>query len=195
MRDSNGIEAVVLDREISLADFEMRKAILLRPRGVHDVEFTASEIRRILQSLFPQRRLVLSQFTFFSQVGVARATGTTFRRGRRCYRLQDILSIACVLALKEEGIPYKNLEALPVLIQNNAARIFKVGPGCRLSGYRDVITLTIPGEPCPKTALTSFLEDEMELRLFWGFDVGILAQQIEEIAEALAGDESSCRAA
>ena len=68
-------------------------------------EFSASEIRQVLQGLFPHRRLVLSQFTFFNNIGVSLPTGETFRRGRRCYRLEDILSIATVLALKEEGIP------------------------------------------------------------------------------------------
>ncbi len=79
-----------------------------------ETEYSASDIRKLLQQLFPQRRLVLSQFTFFSHRGVARATGETYRRGRRCYRLHDILSIASIIALKEEGIPLKNIRVDPV---------------------------------------------------------------------------------
>ena len=152
---------------------------------MNTVEFSASDIRKILQQLFPHRRLVLSQFTFFNQVGVSQATGETFRRGRRCYRLLDILSIACVLALKEEGIPFKNIESVPKLIQQSAARIFETGEGCFLSGYGDAISLQFPGEVGPSAALNTFLDSNGEQLLFWSFDVGFLSLQLNEISERL----------
>lgn len=149
------------------------------------VEYSASEIRKVLQGLFPERRLVLSQFTFFNQVGVARPTGSSFRRGRRCYRLQDLLSIACILALKEEGIPYKNVEEVPALIQANADRIFELGTGCRLSGFGSRVALNLPGSPPDTNALDTFLAPEGGTMLFWGFDVGFLALQLRQVAERL----------
>jgi DNA-binding transcriptional MerR regulator len=106
-----------------------------------DFEYSATEIRKLLQGLFPHRRLVLSQFTFFNQIGIAKPTGSGFKRGRQCYRLEDLLSIATILALKEEGIPFKNIEVVPKIIQQNAARIFEIGEGCRLSGHGDAIVL------------------------------------------------------
>ncbi|HQH26183.1 MAG TPA: hypothetical protein PLP17_02210 [Oligoflexia bacterium] len=149
---------------------------------MEQLEYSAIQIRGILQELFPHRRLVLSQFTFFNHSGVARPTGSTFRRGRRCYRLEDLLPIACILALKEEGIPYKNVEEVPLLIQQNAERIFACGSGCRLSGCGDTVTLTFPGEETANPALLHYLEEETPLMLFWGFDVGLLAEQLRAIA-------------
>ena len=148
-------------------------------------EYSATEIRKILQGLFPHRRLVLSQFTFFNQIGIAKPTGSSFKRGRRCYRLQDILSIACILALKEEGIPFKNIETLPPLIQEHAERIFLCGEGCRLSGHAEAIALRFPGDSSENPALTSFLSGEHEELLFWGFDIGLLAEQLRDIAEQM----------
>lgn len=145
-------------------------------------EFSATEIRKILQGLFPHRRLVLSQFTFFNQVGVATPTGSTFKRGRRCYRLKDLLSIACILALKEEGIPYKNVEVVPGMIQEEAERIFAVGEGCRLYGVGGRIGLSFPGSEQDPEPLEAMLESESGLGLFWGFDVGLLASQLKEAA-------------
>ncbi len=162
------------------------------------VEFSASEIRKILQALFPHRRLVLSQFTFFNQVGVARPSGETFRRGRRCYRLEDILSIACILALKEEGIPYKNVEEAPRIIQESAEKIFFIGEGCRISGYGTNVVLTYPGEHPQAEPLVDFLCGgalasseglQSELHLFWSFDIGQLSGQLKAVAEKyIAGD-------
>ena len=149
-------------------------------------EYSASDIRKILQGLFPQRRLVLSQFTFFNQVGVAKATGKTFRRGRRCYRLEDLLSIACILALKEEGIPYKNVESVPALIQDNSDKIFAAGEGCRLSGFGETVSLSFPHEEKDEAALDSFLSGEQTSLLFWCFDVGLLAEQLRLVATQAA---------
>lgn len=145
-----------------------------------ETEYSASDIRKLLQQLFPQRRLVLSQFTFFSHRGVARATGETYRRGRRCYRLHDILSIASIIALKEEGIPLKNIDAVPQIIQEHAERIFAAGPNCRLSGYRDSVCLQLEGVPTTNEPVERFLEDnEATYHLFWSYDLGRLAQQLE----------------
>ena len=148
-----------------------------------DIEYSASGIRKILQQLFPHRRLVLSQFTFFNQIGVARASGSTFRRGRRCYKLEDLLSIACVLALKEEGIPLKNICQVPQLIQENALRIFTAGANCRLIGYKDLVALQMPNSNTPNPPLEAFLAEEAaEAKLFWSYDVGLLAMQLRDVA-------------
>lgn len=159
-----------------------------------EMEYTASEIRKLLQAMFPHRRLVLSQFTFFNQVGVARPTGETFRRKRRCYRLADVLPIACVLQLKEEGIPLKNIEPVPGLLQNHLQRIFRVGAGCRLTGHGSSISLSFPGEAAPLAPLESFLDGgngtgELFRGLLWGFDVGLLAERLREVAQAFAAGE------
>lgn len=161
-------------------------------------EYTASEIRTILQAMFPHRRLVLSQFTFFNQVGVARPTGATFRRKRRCYRLVDVLPIACVLQLKEEGIPLKNIEPVPALIQNHLERIFATGQGCRLTGHGSAIALTFPGDTSVPTPLEQFLNGAQSDAgsspeqsdtvtgsfgggLLWGFDVGLIAERLVDV--------------
>ena len=146
------------------------------------VEFSASEIRKILQSLFPHRRLVLSQFTFFNQVGVSRPSGETYRRGRRCYRIQDILPIACILALKEEGIPYKNVESVPVVLQTHAEKIFRTGPGVRISGFGANVELCFPGEEQLAEPYLDFLSGDFGIQLFWSFDVGVLAARLEQTA-------------
>lgn len=143
-------------------------------------EYSASEIRKMLQQLFPHRKLVLSQFTFFNQIGVAKPTGVTSRRGRQCYRLEDVLSIACVLALKEEGISLKNVSELPQLIQQNSKKIFEQGSGCRLSGCADQLSLIFAGESSPNTAMDAFF-DSSEIRMFWSFDVGALAERLATI--------------
>jgi len=153
------------------------------------IEFSASEVRKILQQLFPHRRLVLSQFTFFNQIGIARPSGNTFRRGRRCYKIEDILPIACVLALKEEGIPFKNIEAVPEMVHNAASKILSKGPGCRLSGTGDVIDLTLPGtETDDNSALESLLNSDNG-KIFWSFDIGILATQLHAVAEIYLQEE------
>ena len=155
------------------------------------IEFSASEVRKVLQQLFPHRRLVLSQFTFFNQIGIARPSGETFRRGRRCYRVEDILPIACVLALKEEGIPFKNIEALPEMVHNAASKILSTGPGCRLSGMGEKINLTLPGVE-NQAAITS-LEDLLNStsgKIFWSFDIGILATQLQAVVEIYLQEET-----
>ena len=145
-------------------------------------EFSASEIRRILQKVFPQRRLVLSQFTFFNQIGIAKPTGATFRRGRQCYRLEDLLSIASVLALKEEGIPFKNIEGLPHLLQEHADQIFAIRRGCKVSGFSGIIDLELPGVMKQTNALETFLSEPSRSSLFWSYEVGLLADQLFDIA-------------
>lgn len=142
-------------------------------------EYSASEVRVLLQQLFPTRRLVLSQFTLFGHIGVARPTGLTFRRKRRCFRLADLLPIACVLALKEQGIPLKNIQNLPSLIQQHAQRIFELGSGCRVSGGPDGIHLSLRGEACGSNEpLEDLLSGKLMGSIFWGFDIGALAEQL-----------------
>lgn len=140
-------------------------------------EYSATELRKLLQEMFPHRRLVLSQFTFYNQVGVSRPTGETFRRNRRCYKLLDILPIACVISLKEQGIPLKNIASVPALVQEHATKIFQIGKGCRLTGAGDTVHLHIPGENHADGALTDLLEGVCN-SIFWGFDVGELAHQL-----------------
>lgn len=152
---------------------------------MNNLEYSATEIRKILQGLFPHRRLVLSQFTFFNQIGIAKPTGQNFKRGRRCYRLEDILSIACILALKEEGIPFKNIESVPTLIQENVEKIFLYGEGVRLSGHGEAIDLRFPGDNSENPALDSFFSGQRDELIFWGFDVGLLATQLCDIAEQM----------
>ncbi|MFN8389208.1 MAG: hypothetical protein U0136_02825 [Bdellovibrionota bacterium] len=152
-------------------------------------EYTATELRRLLQELFPHRRLVLSQFTFFNQVGVARPTGETFRRKRRCYRLVDILSIACVLSLKEQGIPLKNIGPVPALVQERSLEIFQNGRGCRLSGMGDAVHLQVPGSAETNSALDRLLSNPEQASLFWAFDVGELAEQLCTTVERLNSKE------
>jgi hypothetical protein len=147
-----------------------------------NAEYSATEVRQILQALFPTRRLVLSQFTFFNQVGISCPTGETFRRGRRCYRLQDLLSIACVLALKEEGIPFKNIESLPAMIREHSNRIFECPTGCRAVGYGEAVVLQFPGQTAALEVVDQFLNDGGKAKLFWSYDLGRLASTLELIA-------------
>ncbi len=148
-----------------------------------NTEYSISEMRLLLQQLFPTRRLVLSQFTLFGHLGVARPTGSTFRRKRRCFRLVDLLPIACVLALKEQGIPLKNIQNLPSLIQQHAQRIFELGRGCRITGGPEGVHLTLPGEDSgDNKPLLQLLSADALNNLFWGFDVGVLAEQLREKA-------------
>ena len=151
-----------------------------------EIEYSASELRVLLQELFPHRRLVLSQFTFFNKSGVSRPTGKLFRRGRQCYRLVDVLPIATILALKEEGIPYKNVESVPSLIQEHAEQIFFVGEGCRLSGFGDQVHLSFPEYQSSTPPLEAFLESSTGMQIFWAFDVGVLANQLQVAAEKAA---------
>ena len=143
-------------------------------------EFNASEVRQVLQELFPTRKLVLSQFTFFNHAGVGRPSGEKFRRGRRCYQAQDLLPIAVVLALKEQGIPNKNIGKVPALIQENSQKIFDLGAGTRVSGFGDAVSLNFIGEFLEDAALDAMLASDTQ-GLFWSFDVGSLAQDINRI--------------
>jgi len=151
-------------------------------------EYSASEVRKLLQFLFPHRRLVLSQFTFFNQNGVSKPSGETFRRGRRCYQLQDLLSIACVLALKEEGIPFKKIECVPELIRENLNRIFLFNDECYLSGYSDCVSMKFGKEASQSESLQAFLQSTEHQSLYWGFDVTLLARQLIEAAEHYEGN-------
>ncbi len=152
-------------------------------------EFTASDVRKILHEMFPLRRLVLSQFTFFNQVGVSCPLGETFKRKRRCYRLLDILPIACILELKERGIPFKNINSVPGLLQKNACDIFNLGLGSRLAGVGDMVNLQLKGETLDSLVLDRFLSDTKNQLIFWSLDVGEMGQRILEVAERLYGVE------
>ena len=152
-------------------------------QGQYVREYNAIEIRSIVQQLFPNRKLVLSQFTFFGHLGVAKATGNTFRRGRRCYRLIDILSVACVLSLKEQGIPLRNIESVPSLIQHYSKILFSKESGCKLSGYGNTVSLFIPGESEDNSALSEFLNPASSKRaIFWTFDISALVANLKRIS-------------
>ncbi len=150
--------------------------------SLRTVEYTASQIRKLLQQLFPHRKLVLSQFTFFCQTGVSAPSGEMVKRGRRCFRLVDILPMAALLGVKEEGIPYKNVEGLPLLVRQNAERIFETGAGALLSGYGADLSLRFPGEGWKGSAIEVFLDHAItggeSQMLFWSYDVGELARQL-----------------
>ena len=150
---------------------------------IFSLEFSATEVRKLLQILFPQRRLVLSQFTFFNQAGLSTPTGKTTRRGRRCYCLQDLLSIAFLLALKEEGIPYKNLDNLPKVIQENLSRIFSFKEECIASGWGKNVDLCFGDDARQSNSIASFLSEDKVLGLFWSFDVSSLAKQLVQCCE------------
>ena len=167
------------------------KLVIIPKSGVVDLgslrwrkmekEFSAIEVREIIQKLFPHRKLVLSQFTFFGHAGVARPTGDTYRRGRRCFKLADLLPIAAVLALKEQGIPLKNIESAPALIQSHTQDIFST-PGCKLSGYGKSLSLSIPGKNTNNNALEALLDsNNVEGSLFWTFDLSLLSAQLYQI--------------
>ncbi len=151
-------------------------------------EYSATDVRWMLQQLFPKRKLVLSQLTFFNQSGVCRPTGNSFKRGRRCYKLVDLLPTACVLALKEQGIPLKNISQLPSLLQENTQRIFSDPKGCQVSGYGNEVSLLIPGEMTQNLALEAFLSNSSSSScLFWNFDIAPLVMRLLEAAQAEEG--------
>ncbi|MDR2337450.1 MAG: hypothetical protein LBE20_02230 [Deltaproteobacteria bacterium] len=152
-------------------------------------EYSTIEVRNFIQRLFPNRKLVLSQFTFFGHLGVAKATGNTFRRGRRCYRLVDMLSIACVISLKEQGIALKNIEAVPALIQSNVENIFVKKSSCKLNGYGNTISLVIPDELTHNLALEQFLDKNLDKHaIFWSFDLSALVNNIKALAHEEIAD-------
>lgn len=144
-----------------------------------DPEFNASEVREVLQELFPTRKLVLSQFTFFNQIGVSKPTGDSFRRGRRCYKTQDLLPIAVVLALKEQGIPNKNISKVPGLVREHSEKIFSLGAGSKISGFRDNVCINFVGESVSDISLVALLDCEefnhSEQNIYWSYDVGQMA--------------------
>jgi hypothetical protein len=71
------------------------------------------------------------------------------------------------------------------MIQRHAQRIFLCGEGCRLSGHGEAIVLRFPGEQGANAALDSFLSQEHPEMIFWGFDVGLLAEQLSSISSGL----------
>ncbi|MBP9837450.1 MAG: hypothetical protein KBC84_01920 [Proteobacteria bacterium] len=155
-------------------------------------EFTASDVQKILQEIFPLRRLVLSQFTFFNHIGVGKPTGETFKRNRRCYKLTDILPIACVLSLKEKGIPLKNVSDVPRLIQENSLSIFTSQSPIRLSGVGEKVHLDLNNPE--NLAIMELLENPTSTNVFWSFDVSAVALQILDITERLFGVTEKQRA-
>lgn len=149
-------------------------------------EFNASGVRRIIQEMFPMRKLVLSQFTLYYHMGVATPSGENYKRGRRCYRLYDLLPIALVLILKEQGIPNKNIGHIPRVISEKAERIFETGRGVRVSGFKEVCQLSFPDEISQDAALMAMLEDDNISSgiqdLYWSYDVGYLASELMRVA-------------
>ena len=166
-------------------------------------EFNASGVRRIIQEMFPMRKLVLSQFTLYFHTGVAKPSGENYKRGRRCYRLYDLLPIALVLILKEQGIPNKNIGHMPRVISEKAEQIFEFGRGVRVSGFKEVCHLAFPEEDGRDLALLSMLEDDNIASgiqdLYWSYDVGYLASELVRVATRIhqedAGSEEAGKSA
>ena len=148
-------------------------------------EYTTCEIRKFLQQLFPHRQLVLSQFTFYNHIGVSKPSGSSFKRGRRCYKASDVLPIVVILALKEEGIPLKNLGDAVSKIQENISKIFDEGKATRLMGFGSHISLNIEGEINDTSAVDAFLADPAKKMLFWNIDVAALAA---DLCAVIAGE-------
>lgn len=152
------------------------------------LEYTASDVQAMLQEMFPRRKLVLSQLTLFNQNGVCQPTGVTFRRGRRCYRIQDLLPTICVLVLKEEGIPFKNIASVPQLVRDHADLILnqssKARCSVRLAGCGDVVSLMISGDSSDMAALNSLLDtpSSTNANLFWSCDVAALGHRLLQTA-------------
>ncbi|MBL7662290.1 hypothetical protein JNK13_06005 [bacterium] len=141
-------------------------------------EYTASEMREILRRLFPERRLVLSQFTFFNHSGITKPSGLSYKRGRRCFCLVDILPIAVVLTLKEQGIPLKNANRVPLLVQEKAQEILSFNQTYRLTGFGSHLCLTTLADPQPNIPLEYFLNETKGDTLFWGLDLSAVAQNL-----------------
>jgi len=174
------------DKVIDLKPIGESSLALQQFSSLSDEEYTASHIRKLLQQLFPHRKLVLSQFTFFCQTGVSAPSGEQVRRGRRCFKLVDILPMASLLGVKEEGIPYKNADSLPLLVRDNAEKIFLSGPGTLIAGFGKDLSIRFPKESWTGSAVEAFLDCETqpgEQRLFWSYDVGELAKQLLSVAK------------
>lgn len=154
--------------------------------SIFELEYTATEARLILQDLFPSRKLVLSQFTFYNQNGVGSPSGTRLVRGRRCYKLVDLLPIAIVLALKEQGIPNKNVSLVPSIIKEHSSLIFSIEGSCQISGIGEVVHLKLPNSSSKEIdpAIEYFLSGQSD-EMFWSYDVGSLAKEISRITERL----------
>lgn len=153
----------------------------------NDIEFTATQLRDILLRMFPYRRLVLSQFTFFNQEGVISASGGRFRRGRRCYVLEDILPAATVLALKERGIPLKSIQGLPALIRPKSREIFLHAEhqvAAKVCGFGTSVSLQLAGDRPGAPELEKLLCENADVKLFWSFNVSSLAGQLMKAARA-----------
>lgn len=162
----------------------------IKDRGVIvQNEFSATEVRDLLIRIFPYRKLVLSQFTLFNHRGVFQATGSSFKRRRRCYRLQDLLSISCILALKEKGIQLKNISVVPQLIQQNTERIFDFSSRSLLTGFGSSVSLKFDQEVNSSPELELFLSGAGDPALFWSFDLTDLARQLVEAAAAEAREQ------
>ena len=175
-----------------------------RLREVHlcfRMEYTASDLRALMKDLFPHRSLVLSQFTLFCRSGVSSATGSSFKRGRRCFRLEDLLPMAAVVALKEEGVSLSAVPSLPSLVRENAPDIFEFGAGCRLFFCSGLLSLFMPGLSAPGSsvaafrnacgsALESFLDGSAGPVFCWGFDIGLLAERLLEVAGGRCAEKS-----
>jgi|GEM_PF-4102800 len=145
-------------------------------------EYSASQVREFLIDLFPHRKLVLSQLTFFSRTGIAQPTGETLKRGRRCFCLEDILPVACILALKEKGIPLCNVRPVPALLMTHSQRIFAFDGQARLSGCGDKVFLSFDNDEGMCPVMSSFLSGNEDMSLFWSYDVSALARELLEIA-------------
>ncbi len=169
------------------------RAIFPNEFDYRTAEFNASGVRRIIQELFPMRKLVLSQFTLYFHTGVATPSGENFKRGRRCYRLYDLLPIALVLVLKEQGIPNKNIGHIPKVISERAERIFEYGRGVRVSGFKDACKLNFPDENSGDSALLELLEDDHLASgiqdLYWSYDVGFLATELIRVATRIHSED------
>jgi hypothetical protein len=152
--------------------------------SIEAFEFTATEARIILQDIFPARKLVLSQLTFFNQNGVGSPSGSKVIRGRRCYRIFDLLPIALMLALKEQGIPNKNVVRVPSLIKEHSSYIFSLQGACQISGIGDLVHLSLPGSDRTDVVLECLLSGGSG-EIFWSFDVGGLAREMYRVTERL----------
>lgn len=158
-------------------------ALKMTTSSIFSVEYNATEMRELLVQLFPYRRLVLSQFTFFSNEGMVEATGQTLRRGRRCYRITDILPMVCIFALKERGIPLKNIKELPQAIRENIDLIFNREHQARIFGYGNSVSLLFDQDCRSSEELKCFLSDNNSHNLYWMYNLSELAANLLRVAE------------
>ena len=135
--------------------------------------------------------MVLSQLTFFNQSGVSIPSGEEFRRGRRCYKLVDLLPIACVLALKEQGIALKLISHIPDTIRKNMQEIFSFSKTCKIVGCGDEVALGVEDDGVEEEFLSRFLSGELPQKLFWVYDLSSTAEQLIRVAadEEISSDK------